>query len=36
VTVPKKKKETIACIELVKRSDRSAPIVLAATVEGFE
>ena len=30
------KKQTIASIELVKGSDRSAPIVLAATVEGFE
>ncbi|HEV3029630.1 MAG TPA: hypothetical protein VG457_18775 [Planctomycetota bacterium] len=36
MTVVPKKKETIACIELVKGSDRSAPIVLAATVEGFE
>ena len=31
-----RKKQTIASIELVKGSDRSAPIVLAATVEGFE
>ncbi|MDR3635859.1 MAG: ThuA domain-containing protein [Isosphaeraceae bacterium] len=36
LTVVPKKKETIASIELVKGSDRSAPIVLAATVEGFE
>ena len=36
LTVVPKKKETIARIELVKGSDRSAPIVLAATVEGFE
>ena len=36
LTVVPRKKETIARIELVKGSDRSAPIVLAATVEGFE
>ena len=36
LTVVPKKKETIARIDLVKGSDRSAPIVLAATVEGFE
>jgi hypothetical protein len=31
-----KKKEVIARIHLVKGRDRSAPFVLAATVEGFE
>ncbi len=36
LTVIPGKKETIARIDLVKGSDRSAPIVLAATVEGFE
>ncbi len=36
LTIVPKKKETIGRIELVKGSDRSAPIVLAATVEGFE
>ena len=36
LTVVPGKKQTIASIELVKGSDRSAPIVLAATVEGFE
>jgi hypothetical protein len=36
LTVVPKKKETIARIDLVKGSDRSAPIVLAATVEGLE
>jgi uncharacterized protein len=36
LTVVPRKKETIAHIELVKGSDRSAPIVLAVTVEGFE
>ena len=34
--VPEARSETIASIELVKGSDRSAPIVLAVTVEGFE
>jgi putative membrane-bound dehydrogenase-like protein len=36
LTVVPGKKETIARIGLVKGDDRSAPIVLAATVEGFE
>jgi hypothetical protein len=36
LTVVPRKKGSIASIELVKGSDRSAPIVLAATVEGFE
>ena len=36
LTVMPGKKDTIASIELVKGSDRTAPIVLAATVEGFE
>ena len=36
LTVVPGKKQTIASIELVKGSDRSAPIVLAVTVEGFE
>jgi uncharacterized protein len=36
LTVAPKKKATIARIELVKGNDRSAPIILAATVEGFE
>jgi hypothetical protein len=36
LTVVPKKKDTIAGIESVKGSDRSAPIVLAVTVEGFE
>ena len=36
LTVTPGKKGTIASIELVKGSDRTAPIVLAATVEGFE
>jgi hypothetical protein len=36
LTVVPRKKQTIASIELVKGGDRSAPIVLAATVEGFE
>ena len=35
-TVTPRKKGTIASIELVKRTDRTAPIFLAATVEGFE
>jgi hypothetical protein len=35
-TVTPRKKGTIASIELVKRTDRTALIVLAATVEGFE
>jgi hypothetical protein len=36
LTVVPKKRSTIAHIELVKGNDRSAPIVLAATVEVFE
>ncbi len=36
LTVTPGKKGTIASIELVKGSDRTAPIVLAATVEAFE
>jgi putative membrane-bound dehydrogenase-like protein len=36
LTVVPKKKEAIARIDLVNGGDRSAPIVLAATVEGFE
>ena len=36
LTVTPGKKDTIASIELVKGRDRTAPIVLAATVEGFE
>ncbi len=36
IMVVPKKKQIISHIELVKGSDRSAPIVLAATVEGFE
>ena len=36
LTVMPGKKETIASIELVKGRDQTAPIVLAATVEGFE
>ena len=36
LTVVPGKKQTIASIELVKGSDRSAPLVLAVTVEGFE
>jgi putative membrane-bound dehydrogenase-like protein len=36
LTVTPGKKNAIASIELVKGSDRTAPIVLAATVEGFE
>jgi putative membrane-bound dehydrogenase-like protein len=36
LVVTPRKKETIAGIELVKGPDQSAPIVLAATVEGFE
>ncbi|AGA27057.1 PVC-type heme-binding CxxCH protein [Singulisphaera acidiphila] len=36
LTVVPQKQQTIARIELVKGSDRSAPIVLAATIEGFE
>ena len=36
LTVTPGKKDTIAGIELVKGRDRTAPIVLAATVEGFE
>ncbi len=36
LTVMPGKRASIACIELVKGSDRTAPIVLAATVEGFE
>ena len=36
LTVTPKKRETISTIELVNENDRSAPIILAATVEGFE
>jgi uncharacterized protein len=36
LTVVPGKKQMIASIELVKGSDRSAPIVLAVTVEGFD
>ena len=36
LTVTPKRKDPIASIELVKGPDRTAPIVLAATVEGFE
>jgi hypothetical protein len=36
LVVTPKKKDTIASIELVKGRDQTAPIVLAATVEGFE
>jgi len=36
LTVTPGKKDTIAGIELVKGRDQTAPIVLAATVEGFE
>jgi putative heme-binding domain-containing protein len=36
LTVTPKSKDPIASIELVKGPDRTAPIVLAATVEGFE
>jgi putative heme-binding domain-containing protein len=36
LTVTPGKKDTIASIELVKGRDQTAPIVLAATVEGFE
>jgi putative membrane-bound dehydrogenase-like protein len=36
LTVVPGRKQTIASIEMVKGSDRSAPIVLAVTVEGFE
>ena len=36
LTVVPKKRETIDHIDLVKGEDRSAPIVMAATVEGFE
>ena len=36
LTLVPKKKETIARLDLIKGGDRSAPIVLAATVEGFE
>ncbi|MHB1560996.1 MAG: PVC-type heme-binding CxxCH protein [Isosphaeraceae bacterium] len=36
LTVVPGKKDAIASIELVKGSDQTAPIVLAATVEGFE
>jgi uncharacterized protein len=36
VAVKPKRKDIIASIELVKGSDQTAPIVLAATVEAFE
>jgi hypothetical protein len=36
LTVTPGKKNPIASIELIKGDDRTAPIVLAATVEGFE
>jgi hypothetical protein len=36
LTIIPKKKHTISSIEMLKGSDRSAPIILAATVEGFE
>jgi hypothetical protein len=36
LTVVPGKKPMIVSVALVKESDRSAPIVLAATVEGFE
>ncbi|HZW33954.1 MAG TPA: hypothetical protein VFF52_24740 [Isosphaeraceae bacterium] len=36
LTVTPNKKDSIASIELVKGRDQTAPIVLAATVEGFE
>lgn len=36
LTVVPNKNETIARLELVKGEDRSAPLVIAATVEGFE
>jgi hypothetical protein len=36
LTVTPKRKDPIASIELVKGPDRTAPIVVAATVEGFE
>jgi uncharacterized protein len=36
LTVTPGKKDAIASIELVKGRDQTAPIVLAATVEGFE
>ena len=36
VAVKPKRKDMIASIELVKGSDQTAPIVLAATVEAFE
>jgi hypothetical protein len=36
LAVTPKKKDSIARIELVKGRDQTAPIVLAATVEGFE
>jgi putative membrane-bound dehydrogenase-like protein len=36
LTVVPTRKDTISTMELVKGSDRSAPIVLAATVEGLE
>ena len=36
LAIAPRKKATISSIELIKGSDRSAPIVLAATVEGFE
>jgi hypothetical protein len=36
LSVTPRKKDSIASIELVKGRDQTAPIVLAATVEGFE
>ena len=36
LTVTPKSKDPIATIELVKRPDRTAPLVLAATAESFE
>jgi putative membrane-bound dehydrogenase-like protein len=36
LTVTPRKRETISTVELVKGNDRSAPIIMAATVEGFE
>ena len=36
LTVTPNKKDSSASIELVKGRDQTAPIVLAATVEGFE
>jgi hypothetical protein len=36
LAVKSKRKDVIASIEPVRGSDQTAPIVLAATVEGFE